>query len=613
MSDPDQISTHHGVESRDRGHAGKILLSFPQEILDLIMSPLDFDTIKCLRLAAKIFVPGANALLFQDLKVALPHDWERTVAISKNLPLARCVKQLTLVRLPALPLADIFQRFLPDCQEIFPQWSRSKIEEYRNLYQKRRHEGANEQYYLSQAWKTRIYERGDPLPKFCESCEQSTAAGDEELKKFLQSVVEKFEKALLNMPNLRSFVGPVESSDVLGLLANSHRTPNVREHHPPEVFYGFVRAKSGAHWKHSRPYQHDQVLHLMRFFGWRNSLGKRLENIEVEFDCRLPEMQRILKRIGWWKTEPEFGVRSVCSHGPHNYSLFLDSVAEATNVDFTIYTELGRDDVELEFLGGPGQDMVIAAQGVKHLCFKIANGTREYAPDDDDSLMNVWGSQNGKIVTIGLDLSLPKWKDLQILLLNGIQSIAPSFVDLLRSYASRLRELQLIDIVLHVERHEKDPVWWTIFKLIRAQNVNRNLKNVLFSGLIQKAGFVCSKGETVSHGIEYKRFIEDDAYALEYFSEGFASSRVYQLEFRQRIYDFILQRTDYVPEEQDDWDFAYAHVQTCDVHMRHQLCPHENLHWSLLNLLRKTRGKARSKSKNWDANKIHGFVRMDNI
>ncbi|KAK8169251.1 hypothetical protein BKA80DRAFT_71004 [Phyllosticta citrichinensis] len=122
MSGRDQISSHHGVESRDRGHAGKILLSFPQDILDLIISPLDFDTIKCLRLAAKILVPGANALLFQDLKVALPHDWERTVAISKNPALARCVKQLTLVRLPALPRADIFERFLPDCQEICESW-----------------------------------------------------------------------------------------------------------------------------------------------------------------------------------------------------------------------------------------------------------------------------------------------------------------------------------------------------------------------------------------------------------------------------------------------------------------------------------------------------------
>ncbi|KAK8169250.1 hypothetical protein BKA80DRAFT_71000 [Phyllosticta citrichinensis] len=436
-----------------------------------------------------------------------------------------------------------------------------------------------------------MYERGDPSPKFCDSCEQYTAAGHEELKKFLQSVVENFEKALLSMPNLRCFVGPVESSDALWLLANSHGTPNVREDHPPEVFYGFVRAKSGAHWKHSRPYQHDQVLHLMRFFGWRNSLGKRLENIEVEFDCRLPEMRRDFGRIGWWKTEPEFRLRSVCSHGPHNYSLFLDSVAEATNVDFTICTEFGRDEIELDFLGGPSQDVITAAQGVKHLCFKIAKGTRKYAPDDEDRLMQEYERQYGRRVIIGLDLSLPK--------------------DLLRSHASRLRELQLIDIVLHVEKHEKDPVWWTIFKLIRTQNVDRNLKSVIFSGLIQKAGFVSTKIETLSHGIGYKRFIEDNAYALEYFSEGFASSRVYQLEFQQRIYDFILQRTDYVPEEQDDWDFAYAHVKTCDGHMRHRLCPHEDLHYLLLGLHGRTRGKARFASKNWDANRIHDFVDME--
>ncbi|KAK7609083.1 hypothetical protein JOL62DRAFT_605304 [Phyllosticta paracitricarpa] len=105
-------------ESTDFGPARPTLLSFPQELLDMILSHLSNDTVKSLRLTSKNFVAGANALLFQDLRVALPYDCDRAFEISKNSEIARCVKQLTLIRLPILPDELLaFDHFLPHCQE----------------------------------------------------------------------------------------------------------------------------------------------------------------------------------------------------------------------------------------------------------------------------------------------------------------------------------------------------------------------------------------------------------------------------------------------------------------------------------------------------------------
>ncbi|KAK7534511.1 hypothetical protein IWX49DRAFT_556897 [Phyllosticta citricarpa] len=365
--------------------------------------------------------------------------------------------------------------------------------------------------------------------------------------------------ALLKMPNLRSFVGPVDCSGTLK-MAIPRSFQSDRETFAFVEFTGYVKGISGPRWHYYRAHERYQLFFLMRLFGWRISFGKRLETIKVDFDCRLKDMSTDLKKIGWTKEDSQSD--SLCFHGGEQYALFLDSVSRAKDVGISVYHGIDRSGIESGFLSGRDQELLCKAEQARNMDMRIISGIESAELCD----IRRWWNEDLDIANyrIGLDMTIPKWQDLQSLRLSGIEALATSMVHLLDSHVARLRELHLNKIALNRSKDEREAVWWTIFKLIRKRTTVRNLQTVHFSNLRQHFGYVKRPPEP-SHDPDFQRFINSDEFDLEYFSDGFVRrSEAYRLEVQQKIYDFILHRTDELPIEQDDWDFALAHVETCD-------------------------------------------------
>ncbi|KAK8240769.1 hypothetical protein HDK90DRAFT_509198 [Phyllosticta capitalensis] len=609
------MPTSKGMSPRDsksikRKHAPGTLCSFPQEILDTIFSYLPTTEIKHLRLVAKAFHPAANAVLFRDNKFVLPDDIMEVIGMGESAAIAKYVKSLTLLETAILPSLPPLEECMPMIKEMSKEGSilstdrlRASHKEISDYLQQKREA---RQIRLSPVWKDRIYEAGNPNARFCDDCRvKSTGMAGEALERNRQTL-KRLENALLSMANLTSVaINPM----CYGRVLDGHGF------YVPAPLWKCIDNHSGQFTTSVSEQQHlidinrNLVYFILRFFGWRNTLGgEPLRTVDISFNCRGENGLNVLERIGWRDHhggESFSGEYACCFHGDQQYSLFLDSISHAAVVEMCIETEADKSATEALFLVGPGQDLLLKATRARELFLELDTSEEVFRPD-----LGGWNTpvtHPAMDSFLGLGLSFPKWKSLRRLELMNVHVFFGALRDMLTSLVPELEELALFDVVLNRYQHEQGADWWTIFNLIRELNSDRNIYYIGLDNLKVNAGYIQKASGTSGATPTFdRRIIPDDAYDLEVLCYD-DDDDIYWSEYRRPIQYFVggyTDQDDEVPQGWDDLDYLYAQVA------EHGFRGEEDeeklpFHAYLARFLRDDpRADARCKAQGWDRNKI---------
>ncbi|KAK8215788.1 hypothetical protein IWZ01DRAFT_548370 [Phyllosticta capitalensis] len=350
----------------------------------------------------------------------------------------------------------------------------------------------------------------------------------------------------------------------------------------------------------------DFVYFFLRFFGWRNSVGgKPLETVHVNFDCRSADGLNVLERIGWRHDGAQsLGKEDCCFHS-EQYSLFVESLSFAEDVDLGIVTEVDKSATEAIFLAGPGQDLLEMTKRAGALKLKLDSPDSVSRPHLDGFHPPVTHPDMNDL-SLGLELSFPKWKSLRELELRNVEVFVGAMRDVLQSVIPGLRQLWLEDVVLNRREDEQGADWWTIFNLIRDLNVYGRLEDIVMSRLKVNAGYIQKTSGAGGALPVFERYIPDDDYDLDYFFQKLRinTDEDYCSYYRDRIVDFMCRRTDEAPQGWDDWDFLYAEVAADEINGHEK--PSELLfHEALIHFLEEVPSAAiRCEVQEWDRDMI---------